>query len=63
MEKLYKIFMKFVKFFYEISIQKIDKTYERLLPQVFESLLHLSKLVLANCDLSTNRQKSGLTND
>ena len=27
MEKLYKIFMKFVIFFIEISIQKIDKTY------------------------------------
>ena len=40
----------------KIFTQNIGNSYQNLLSQIFYSLLHLSKVVVAICDLSTNMQ-------
>ena len=49
--------------FRKIAMQNIDKIHYTLGSQLFYTLFHMSGIVPANCDVSTNSQKYEQTID
>ena len=56
LEDFHKNFMEHANF-YKIYRENIASSYQKLISHISYSLLHLSKIVLATCDLSVNSQK------